>query len=190
MQKLLLLFFLCGIICANAQLKPMTLSLKNGEELKVFGKIKSNGYLKYKTAESSKSQKVHLSKIEFLKMKNAIDEEKVFRYMSVENKKNGVLVEEMILGNSVSLYAVIENGFINQAGMVTPITSIDYYIKRNDVKKLTRLGEYDPLLNNLKEKVIFFFNDCKVLISKIKDKEFKVESDMQKIVNFYNNNCN
>ena len=189
MQKLFLLFYFFGITSVTAQLKPITLMLKTGENLKINGKVKANSYLKYKNSVNDKSQKIHLSEIDYLKMKNAIGEEKVFRYMSVDNKKTGILVEEMVLGSKVSLYGVVENGLIKQAGMITPITSVDYYIKKNDAKELTRLGEYDPLLNNLREKVVNFFHDCDVLASKIKSKEFKVDSDMKKIVDFYNN-CN
>ena len=44
-------------------------------------------------------------------------------------------------------------------------------------------------MNNLKEKVMEYFSDCKSLIEKLEAREFKVREGIEKIVIYYNESC-
>lgn len=192
--KIILLFFLAIHFQAMAQFsEPYRISkvvLKNGETLLGMGKTKNKGF-KFKAKGESDAYFIELATIDFIQQEFSNVEKKVFRFFQTDTDASFIKVEELVTGEHVALYADIytvdSGGF---GGMSSSQTVVKYYVKKNSETKLTLLGPYSPLTNNLKEKVMDYFSDCAALIQKMEDKDFRIRDGLEPIVIFYNKNCN
>ena len=191
--KIVLLFFLVVHFQAMAQFsEPYRISkvvLKNGETLLGMGKTKSKGF-KFKAKGELDAIFIEFSKIDFVQQEYSNNEKKVFRFFQTNSDSSFIKLEELVTGEHVALYANIYT--VNSGGvgeMSIPQTVVKYYIKKNEETKLTLLGPYSPLTNNLKEKVVDYFSDCTELIQKIENKDFRMRDGLEQIVAFYNKNC-
>ncbi len=186
---LFILFFSISVSFGFAQMNPSQIILKSGDTLSVQGKIKGQ-YFKYKTQNTAKPIKMYFSEINHVKIRYSKDDVKTYRFFKVKDADKSVVVEDIILGQKASLFANVRTRYVGVAGGGRYlITTVHYYVKKGMEEEITDLGVYDPLLNNLKEKVLIFFSDCDSLVTKIKERHFKIKSDLEKMVQFYNDNC-
>jgi hypothetical protein len=191
--KILILFLIAVNFNSFAQFsEPYRLSkiiLKTGDTLIGMGKTKNKGF-KYKAHSNVKPYYIELSKIDFVQQKYSGNESKIFRFFQTINNDTFIKVEELVKGEQAELYAVIYNVNSGGAGgMSISQTVVKYYVKKKSEKKITLLGPYSPLTNNLKEKTINYFSDCPELIGKIESKDFRIRNGLEQIVEFYNENC-
>ncbi|MVO09402.1 hypothetical protein GOQ30_09550 [Flavobacterium sp. TP390] len=191
--KIVLLFILAFHFHALAQFgEPMRTSvvvLKNGEILQGIGKTKKKGF-KFKSNDASDAYTIDFSEIDYIQQEFSKAEKKIFRFFETDSDASIIKVEELINGEKVQLYAqiyTVNTGGVGEMSMTQ--TVVKYYIKRKSDTRLTMLGRYIPLANNLKEKVKMYFSDCAELLKKIEEKEFRMRSGLEQIVNFYNENC-
>lgn len=188
--KLILFFALLKFGLCSAQLSPVTIVLKNGDKLVGIGKIKSATF-KYKTDADAKAQEFDFSKIESIELQKDDDSKGIYKFFQVKNTETYVAVEEIITGKNINLYTITSNRYMpgNSTMPSQSVTVSRYFLKRPSEDKLTDLGEYSPIMNNLKEKVMEYFSDCKSLIEKLEAREFKVREGLEKIVIYYNESC-
>ena len=201
--KLLLALVFTFTIC-KAQLKPVLITLKNGEELKGIGKRKAYTF-KYKADDNAKPQEFEFSTIKSVEIELSENNITIYKCYQTKESDRFILVAEIISGNKAELFSTsftYNSGFsggMGTGGMGTGGIGIGmgmgggsvthYYVKKTNEDRLTDLGEYNPLINNLKAKVKDYFSDCKSLIEKLENREFKVREGLEDIVNYYNNNC-
>lgn len=197
-MKLKLLSFILTftISISYAQLKPVTITFKNGEKLSGIGKKK--GYtFKFKTDENSKAQEFEFSKLKSVEIEFSYDQKGIYKFFQVKDSENFIAVEELVSGTKAELYTT--SATFNFGGMGTGMGGMGmgvgsqsvtyYYIKKPNEDRLTELGAYSPLTNDLKGRVKTYFSDCKILIDKLENREFKVREGLEDIVKFYNKNC-
>ena len=201
-MKLKLLSFILTftISISYAQLKPVTITFKNGEKLRGIGKKK--GYtFKFKTDENSKVQEFEFSKLKSVEIEFSYDQKGIYKFFQVKDNENFIAVEELVSGTKAELYTT--SATFNTVGMGTGMgmggmgvgmgmggqSVTYYYIKKPNEDRLTELGAYSPLTNDLKGRVKTYFSDCKILIDKLENREFKVREGLEDIVKFYNKNC-
>jgi hypothetical protein len=192
--KLLLFFALLKFGLCNAQLKPALIILKSGEKFQEIGKIKASTF-KYKSNDEAKAQEFEFSKIKSVELEDFSGEKIVYNFYPLKNSDSTyIAVQPVITGKKAELYITTENyvrhtnngigaGFDN-------VSVVNYFVKKQNEDKLTELGVYSPLINNLKERVMDYFKDCEILINNLENRELKVREGLEKIVNFYNQNCN
>ncbi len=186
-KNILTLLLVTSFFCANSQMKPSIVQLKTGEKLVGMGRVAGN-YFKYKMHAKAKLKKIHFSKIEFAKVRFSNDDIKEYVYLRVKTTGNFEVVQVVYSGKRVQLYTQKELHYYGGNIRMTE-TIVKDYVKKTADKGLTEFGAYSPLANNLKAKVLAFFSDCDILIEKIKNREFKVRSDIEKIVKFYDQSC-
>ena len=194
--KLLSLFLFFTISICYAQMKPVLVTFKNGEILKGIGKKK--GYtFKYKIDENAKVQEFEFSKIKSVEIEIYNDKKVIYKFFQVKDSENFIAVEELVSGNKAELFTTSTT--FNSGGMGMGMGGMGmgmgsqsvtfYYIKKPNEDKLTEMGAYSPLTNDLKGRVKAYFSDCKSLIEKLENSEFKVREGLEDIVIFYNKNC-
>ncbi|QMU65602.1 MAG: hypothetical protein GKR88_15810 [Flavobacteriaceae bacterium] len=189
--------FLCILVTASfygqtrgyAGMRSTQLILKNGDTLNVMGKLKSNVF-KYKKDYGAKPVKIKYSEIESIKIKLGKDDVAVFKPLPLKGTDKIIPVEEFVTGNKISLYGVTNN-FMGQGagGIRFQQTSVTYYIKKPSEELLIKLGAYQPIFGNLKEKLKTLFKDCDILLKKIKNKEFRMRDGIEEMFKFYNKKC-
>ncbi len=198
--KLLSLILIFTISISYAQLKPVTITFKNGEILKGIGKKKAYTF-KYKTDENAKAQEFEFSKIKSVEIDFSYDQKVIYKFFQVKDSEYFIAVQELVSGNKAELFTT--SATFNSGGMGMGMgmgmggmsmgmgsqTVTYYYIKKPNEDTLTEFGAYSPLTNDLKGKVKDYFSDCKILIEKLENREFKVREGLEKIVIFYNKNC-
>lgn len=174
------LYLFIGNICIG-QLNPAKIFLRSGDSIVgVKGKFLINTF-KYKTHDRAKAIKIDKSEIDHVQIRypsGNVGEIYVFQTI---NSNNFISIEREVKGKYVDLYT---NSF--PYGMQTVY---EYYVKKQGDSRLTDLGRYSPLINDLRGKVIDYFSDCPELVEKIKNGDFKVRDGLKKIVEFYNENC-
>lgn len=189
----LLLIFTISI--CNAQMKPIVITLKSGEKLKGIGRKK--GYtFKYKADENAKPQEFEFSIIKSAEIELSQNEITTYKCYQTKDSEKFIAVVEIISGNKAELFTTTKeyntdvSGGMGMGGMsFGGGTVTHYYVKKANEDRLTDLGEYSPLTNDLKGKVKTYFSDCKSLIEKLESREFKVKEGLENIVIFYNKNC-
>lgn len=203
MKKLLSLLFILTFLSAHAQYSEGIVYFKNGDMKN--GLIKKNkfGSIKFKSERDSKAVKLNHKEIkgfenkdgEFIyKYANGVKSSKVLGFDSTSGKiiyeksKNEptvpILLKKIVKGD-INLYADESSsmGFAIPGGGGATFgggTSTIYYIEKGTsfVEIGSRIGE-----NHL-----VYFNDCPILLEKIKDKTIQ-KNNLPRIVYFYNNEC-
>ena len=187
--KLLSLILIFTISTSYAQLNPVTIIFKNGDTIKGIGRKKVYTF-KYKTDKKAKAEEFEFSKIKSVEIESSLGEKIIYKFFQVKGWANFIAVEEVVSGSKAELFKTSDT--FNTGGMMGGMGGQSvtfYYIKRPNEDKLTELGPYSPLTNDLKAKVKTYFSDCKILIEKLENREFKVREGLEDIVLFYNNNC-
>ena len=172
----------------------------DGEYFEGYGSIKNNK-IKFRLSLDDEAEKwdyESISKIEF----ETFFEIKTYEYIRLNKESNPVLLQ-LISKGEVSLYREVKsqwrfginspnNNFLNNN-----FRNINFPNK-NKITTVTnfmiREGEEYPsclncgFFNKWKKRTIDFLIDCPELIKKIKSNEFG-ESDLQEIINYYNDFC-
>ena len=196
MKLKLLALSLLTFIISHAQMNPVVVTFRNGEILKGIGKKKAYTF-KYKIDEDSKAQEFEFSKIKSVEVGNSHNEKVTYKFFQIKNSENFIAVKELVTGSKAELcttsFSFNSGGMgMGMGGMSMGMGSQNvtfYYIKKPNEDKLTEMGAYSPLTNDLKGRVETYFSDCKSLIEKLEKREFKVREGLEDIVTFYNKNC-
>lgn len=188
---LFLLFFFC-LHFTNAQYRTCELKLKTGETLQVLGKLKGSHEFKYKKFAKDKPKKIHFSEIEYVKLVETRNKIRTFKYFRIARENKSRIMEEVIVGD-VSLYiiSVAGVGMMSQPGfpmMMDSGESVSYYVKRPHNTEVILLEEPASTGKRFRRVATAFFADCKALVEKIKNKEFKAKH-IEDIVRYYNEEC-
>lgn len=173
--------------CSYAQMQPSVVQLKSGEKLSGIGKLKAYVF-KYKENDGAKAREIDFSEIESVTYPES---HQTYRFLVVKGEVQPRAMEVLSVGGKVELYTTSYTSapMGTGTGMYTSQTVVNYFIRKPTDAKLTEMGAYSPLMNNLKEKTIQYFSDCPLLAEKIKNGEFRVREGLEKIVAFYNSNC-
>lgn len=163
--------------------------LKSGKSLTGWGKTSGKGF-KFKTSSSEKPYLIEFSTIDYIQQKNWENESKKYKFYQSNTSDKFIRAQELIAGETQELYAIITTGNAKMAGGGSfPMTSIKYYLKKKNEEKLTEIGIYDPVFSDFTNKVKNYFSDCPKLIKEIQDKKLRYRDGLEKMVEFYNNNC-
>jgi hypothetical protein len=169
--------------------RPTKVVLKSGNSLAGIGKTRNKAF-KFRANSESKPFFIDFSKIEFIEQINSGNEWITFKFFQSTNSEKFIRVEELIIGGTLELYAIISNGNVSVAGGGSfPMTSVNYYLKKNHEEKLTRIGVYDPVFSDYTNLVRNYFSDCPKLNEQIENKNLRFKDGLEKMVEYYNSNC-
>ena len=176
MQKGYLTFFLMlFFLISNAQFKAGKIYLKDGNIKNGLIKERKFGGIKYKDNENSKAEPYDYNHITGYD----ITEKGVVKYRYKKVGNNFPQIMKVVRLGKINLYNIIVANREISTGIKVS-TSLLYFMEKNTVT--IRIGR------KFNKNELNFFEDCPLLLKKIKKKEFK-KKDVYKVVNFYNNNC-
>jgi hypothetical protein len=169
------------------QLKPSKMVLKSGDTINgIIGKLKNKTF-EYKMFSNGKSKEIDFSEIINIQIRYSKNDIKTYNFFEFDNKF--IAVEPSILGKKAELYFKTYNVNSSGAGGIRiNQTIVQYYVKKNGEGKLTYLGKYD-IFGTMREKVIEYFADCNLLVEKVKNKDFRMRNGLEKVVEYFNENC-
>ena len=163
--------------------------LKSGDTLMGMGKTRNKAF-KFTKSAVSKPYFIEFSNIDFIQQQFSENELKTFRFLQSTNSEKFLCVEELIFGSTLELYAIVSNVNVSVAGGGSILTTTTrYYLKKNNEEKLTEIGVYDPVFSNYTNTVKNYFSDCPMLIEQIENKTLRFREGLDKMVEYYNNNC-
>ena len=169
--------------------RPTKVVLKTGDSLVGMGKTRNKAF-KFRASSESKAFFIDFSKIKFIKQKNSENEWIKFKFFQTTNSEKFTRVQELNIGGTLELYAIISNRNVSVAGGGSfPMTSVSYYLKKNHEERLTKIGIYDPVFSDYTTLVRNYFSDCPKLIEKIENKTLRFRDGLEKMVKYYNSNC-
>lgn len=197
MKKLILFTFLFWMNFTFAQLT----SYEKGE---VFyrdgtsekGSIKRKySTLKFKTKNK---KPIELTYKEVKKISiNEDGEDFEYVYKIIKGKKKGKfkLLKVVIIGKT-SLYLLNHETQVGNTATSLPFLALtykgaDFYIGKNESSLVDFIGANSIAVGrkNIRKGLIKYFKDCRELVKKLKNKEFK-NKDIIKVIEFYNEKCN
>ncbi|MFA5297478.1 MAG: hypothetical protein WC389_04645 [Lutibacter sp.] len=194
----LIICLLTTLTTLKAQNAKVVITLKNGDTIMGYGKIKSD-YLKYRINRNEKSVKIHFSKLERVKIYYT-GETTNYVYLKVKNEEKYKVLEEVETGN-VNLYKlskqVYSPGYMGSNGNIGSVgfsggysyNINSFYVKKNGETEAIHLASNELFSKNFKEEASEYFKDCPQLVLKIQNKELK-KRDLIEIIEFYNHQCN
>ncbi|MFD2517591.1 hypothetical protein [Salinimicrobium flavum] len=163
--------------------------LHSGDTLTGMGKTKNKGF-KFRSGSAEKPYYIEYSAIDFIQQKFSGKEWKTFKFFQTNNSDKFIRVEELMVGGPLELYAIVATGNAAVAGGFSfPVTTVTNYLKKSDEEKLTEIGIYDPVFSDYTSKVKNYFSDCPKLLEQIENKKLRFRDGLEKMVEFYNNNC-
>jgi hypothetical protein len=188
-SKLFFLLLICYNITCFGQLKPSMVVLKSGDTLNgVIGKLKNETF-KYKKYSNGKSKEINFSEINIIQIRYSKNDTKTYRFFQLNSNNKFLAVQPSILGTKTELFFTTYNINSSGAGGINiNQTIVQYYAKKKRETKLTYLGKYD-IFGAMREKVIEYFSDCRNLVEKVKNKDFRMRNGLEKVVEYYNKNC-
>ena len=168
---------------------------RDGTSEKGYLKIKYS-VIKYKKKITEKKH-VELTYKEVKKIiinEDGKDYEYQYKIIKGRTKGKFKLLKKIILGKA-SLYLIEHETYISSSGAGTFSNSItyngaDYYIGKNTSSLVEFIGANSIAVGrkNIRKGLITYFKDCKELVKKLKNKEYKNKNIIE-AVEFYNNNC-
>ena len=181
-----------------SQYTKVKIVFKDGTILKGLSKKKGSHQIKFKKERSSKAKKYQLKEVEeYFEYYNG--EEVKYKYLYIKESKKYLLMQEVIK-DKVSLYIIgatgqhvgmgfggNSNGF-GGVGGASSFSIESYYLKRNGEDYVHYITSTGGFSKNFVKSASEFFNDCLILVEKIKKKEYK-KRDIREVVKFYNTNC-
>ncbi|SFS31977.1 hypothetical protein [Lutibacter maritimus] len=186
MKKIFTLIALLSFLLSYGQFREGIIYDKTGKEKKGLIKVKKFDGIIFKLDENSKEIYYDEKHIIGYDIKKENDIEK-YRYKIVENA-SFLRPMKMEISGKISLFSVNNSGThmipMGPSGVMTPMgsfTKIVYFIEKDN--RLIRTG------TRLDKKTLELFQDCYTLIEKLDKNEIK-KREVEKIVNFYNSNCN
>lgn len=190
-KYLFLLIFFTISLSGFSKYRPAVVVLKNGDSITgIIGDIQRKAF-KYKFQNNGEVKKINYSEIDFVQLVFDRTDIKTYKFFLLNNSEKYTSFEEVTAGKKAELYTLSYHmRSLGAAGPSIRFETLEFYVKKPTEENLTKLGMYDPIIGNLKEKVIHYFSDCPELKEKVLSKDFKVRKDMEAIVDFYNNECN
>lgn len=200
MKKLLpivLMLFICKAAKAqinelfNPEYKPGTVVLFGDTTLNGFILLKENSDIKFKESIDSKEKNTYYNR----SIKSLIFEDAIFEYKTVVKKsseeRKALQVEidgDVILySDSFLRYFTLYETRIR--GVNDREEEVHYYLGKKGQVDVIYLGFPNSYSKSFKKKTEDYFGSCPKLLEKISNRGFE-RSDIQGIVNFYNNECN
>ncbi|MFV0249067.1 MAG: hypothetical protein ACK5H1_08950 [Tenacibaculum sp.] len=206
-----LIFCLPLLLCINIKaynqvlkyngLLPAEIVMKTGDTLRLTGKLRWKDY-RYKDSITDKKISIPFTEMETLKITDKSGNTSRFKFFSVKGKDKIRAYEELVVGKKISLYCdafIIESshpiGPVGQSGFSISLFGthkiVKYYIRRPDETKLTKIGAYNTLFNELKHNLLPLFKDCELLLKRIKKKVYRYrrEADIKTMFEVYNKQC-
>ncbi len=184
--------FLCILFILSLNIycqKDVTLFFRNGDSLKVISHLYSGmAKIKYRVSEDSKK-----IKIDYRKVKKAVkyytSNSVTYTYKIKKNHATPVLLEQVSKGK-IYLYKLDFTRNSNfGGGMSMSSNHSEYYVCKGDDDIVTTFNASGIFIeNSFRKKSEKIFNDCPVLVKKIKDKILKM-ANIPEIVTFYNEKC-
>ncbi|WP_435577526.1 hypothetical protein [Gilvibacter sp.] len=163
--------------------------LKSGEQLNGEGKFKNKGY-KLKENEMAKPETISYADIDYLSIIDDNLDKRVYRFYQFNGRKKYLKLELVIPGEKLELYVDQYNINSSGAGGISfGQTVTKFYLKKPEDPKPLYMGPYDPIANQLKERVLEYFQDCPSLIEKVENKDFRMRDGLYQIVEYYNEAC-
>ncbi len=208
MKKIVLILTLListfGIAQDNPAYKTAKLYFKNGETLNGIGKI-GNKKIKFKTHSNSR-EIIQYTPDDIYGFDLLINRKIIkYRYRYLKEKSDKPILLELTIQGKVSLYKnvkrsniltgfLLNSGNSNKNGNFNNIYGAnldkvsDFYVGHENESLVIFLStEYGSFKGN--GPTMEYFKDCPSLYAKIKSRFFKI-SEMDEIVEYYNENCN
>ena len=180
----------------NAQKDKGTIKLLNGKSISGLVKIKGNK-ISFKKNKSSKKVNYNYENVAMVTYLDKDNNEHKYEYIKLTYKKKPQLMLIQIDG-FLKLYTESNftfsggagtGGFGTAAGAGSFSGGSTYYIKRENEKFATYYVAFGYIPKNKFKKVVRdYFKDCKSLLNKINNNEFKKKHYVE-IVEYYNTNC-
>jgi len=211
MEKKIFILVLLISIQAQAQLSVRGINLSsNKSQLITITTKKGNTYTtkKYTTKTALKIKEIKFKTIEGDKKTIALSQiDKIVstgkkerhnfteKYIKYSKSKSALMTE--VISGKVSLYQrsqVSVNGHKNPAmsnmdpTFNTKNTDISYYIKKEGPALAKYIKGNNIAYGRFKTNAIKFFGDCEILVTKIKNNDYK-RKHLEEIINFYNEEC-
>lgn len=202
MKKFVLILFTIFIYnSVTAQAKEIfspeykfgTVFLFGGSTLNGFILIKENSDIKFKQTLDSNEKIIYYK----TSIESIVFEDATFLYKTVINKsseeRKALQVEidgDVVLFNDSFMRTMVGHpygsvGYL--AGAYKP--EVHYYLGKKGQTEVIHIGFPNSFSKNFKKITEDYFGSCPILFAKIDNREFE-RSDIQGIVNFYNNECN
>ena len=163
--------------------------LKSGEQLNGEGKFKNKGY-KFKENEMAKPETIAYEDIDYLSITDGNLDKRVYRFYQFNGRKKYLKLELVIPGEKLELYVYQYNINSSGAGGISfGQTVTKFYLKKPEDDKPVYMGLCEPVANQLKVRVLEYFQDCPSLIEKVENKDFRMRDGLWQIVEYYNETC-
>ena len=183
--------FSSALFCQTVNLENASVFLKNGKKLN--GGV-SMGLKKLKIRINSNVTKTYEGKDIDSIIVNFEDKKKKFVYNPLKKLRNKLkkyrLMEVIFEGKKIKLFKHLQSvrqntgiGFYNDNGRIT-----SFFVIRKNEKVSTRIESSYGLHKGFPKIAPKYFNDCKELLLKIKNKEFK-RDDIFDVILFYEFKC-
>ena len=185
LSRLLCFFSIFTFSVCSAQMNHSLIVLKSGDSLNGFGKLKLRTF-KYESYSRLDKREIDFSQIRLVKIKKTDTLTEIYRFFQDADSEDFIAALELVTGSHVELYSTL----VNTNNGYTGTQTTNYWVKKPSDEKLTNLGAFNPLSTTLRGKVLNYFSDCKALIDKVENKDFRMRSGLEQIAVFYNENCN
>ena len=188
---IILVFLFTSLSFGQLTKKSATLFFNNGDSLKCFARV-SGANVRYAKTKKGKETKINYKELDHIEYLYKDDLTKVY-FLKEKGKSKPPKLMQLITNGAVQVYCVV-SGSTNNPSFITYKRAkekmslksyiIHYFIKRKGDKEVVRISRH------FKNNMISFFNDCKELVSNIKDeKKGFHKKDIVNIVEFYNTEC-
>jgi hypothetical protein len=177
----------------NPEYKPGTVLLFGDLSLKGFILLKKNSGIKFKKSLDSKK----IVSYEMRSIKSIIFEDATFKYKTVvKNSSEERKALQVEIDGEVSLYSdTYLRYMLGHPAWIISMTGIahdkevHYYLGKKDQNEVLHIGFPNSYSKSFKKITKDYFGSCEALYAKTDNREFE-RSDIQGIVNYYNNECN
>jgi len=198
MKKTIFILALLFILPMAAQKNEATLYFRDGTVLEGFAKISQRAFsVKIKFRKKIGAKKIFYTskELEYFKIKKRENNKisiRTYWYKKISGDSY-TLLEQKEKGK-VNLFVLFQVNHSSMPGPNGPImtsSSISsYYVAKENEESLTHLGSKGSLFGkNFKKAASEYFRDCPELVKKIQDKEYR-KKHIEKVVKYYNENCN
>lgn len=173
-----------------SQKNEAKLLFRDGTEVIGLAKITIDNKIKFKKSKKEDAVKYDFRKVDkvFIKLKRD-NYFKEYQY-KIELGKNYPKLYEVIIQNNLSLFRLTSNSSSSTLSYSTAFDSFSYYIGKidEDLVRFICYGGYGLATKSYKKRMRKHFSNCKELMKKVENKDFK-RGDIEKIIHYYNGNC-
>jgi len=177
-----------GINLSSNKSQLITITTKNGNTYITKKYNPKNKEIKFKTVDGDKKT-IKLSQLDKIVSSGKKERHNYTeKYIKYSKSKSDLMTE--IISGKVSLYQRSQTNVsgANSMGMPSTSTSISYYVKKEGQALAKYIKGNNIAYGRFKTNAIKFFGDCEILVSKIKNNDYK-RKHLEEIINFYNEEC-